>query len=73
MTLHTLVRLAKLYDELGWSVKEQLESALDGDMYELNPAAARLIIGWLKDAEDQRVEGADTLRIELEEHYAGAL
>jgi hypothetical protein len=64
MTMDELLRLAKTYNELGWSVQEQLISIWEADDPEdasTNPNAVRHILEWAETAERAGVDNADVL------------
>lgn len=71
MDIQTLIELCKAYSKLGWAVQEQLEDALSSsDLSELNSNALRMIVEFLRKAEDNEVENAGDTADQIEEHLA---
>lgn len=67
----TLIELCKAYSKLGWAVQEQLEDALSSsDLSELNSNALRMIVQFLRKAEDNEVVDAGDAADQSEEHLA---
>jgi hypothetical protein len=68
MDLELFLELAKTYNNLGWSVQEQLESVVRGEpMQEQNSNALAMIASFLGGACDH-IEGAGDLAEELEQY-----
>lgn len=52
MELHNLIRFARTYSALGWSIQEQLDDILDDNFEDLNPNALKEINNTLKGYND---------------------
>lgn len=48
LNLRDLVRVAQSFNDLGWSIQEQLVQSLDGDYDSCNPNALRRAAQWFE-------------------------
>jgi hypothetical protein len=66
MDLHTFLRLAKRYSDMGWSIQEQLVDVAGGQsMFEQNTNALSIIAKFLHDAGDD-LDGGEEMAEEIE-------
>ena len=68
MDLSRFLSLAKLYNDLGWSIQDQLRAVARGSsMSKQNSNALEIIAQFLRCASDD-IEGAEELAEDIEQH-----